>query len=74
MTFSNLSFLGMDVDAEIIRGLTSNPKFIPYWYTYDIKGEKLYLDWSRNNKHYYFWRDEKSLLQGHIGVSVCFLN
>lgn len=60
----------MDMDREIIRGLTSNPKFMPYLYNYDAIGEELYLHVHDKSKYYYWPRYEKRLLQENVKVSI----
>lgn len=59
----------MDAAAELIRGLTSNQKRIPYWYIYDGIGDKLYVDICEKSKCFYLHQYTKSLLKENITVS-----
>ena len=53
---------------SLIKGLQSIPKHIPLWYRYDKQGSKYFDVCCKENKFYYFYPSEISVIKQHVKV------
>ena len=60
----------MNEKAELIRGLTSPRRYVPYWCQYDDKESQDFVENSECNKYYYLPKAEKQLIQDNVKVSL----
>lgn len=52
-----------NTNEALIKGLTSNPKYIPAWFMYDKEGSRLNALCIEHSEDYYFHRCEVELLK-----------
>ena len=62
----------MNVKEALIKGLQSTPKYIPVWYRYDKQGSEYNDRCLEENKYYYFYSSEISVIKLHVQVSHFF--
>ena len=53
---------------KLLRGVTSDPPYIPEWYQYDEEGSRLYDLYSQQCTWYYFAKSELQLFENKIKV------
>ncbi|OWF56372.1 Histidine-specific methyltransferase EgtD [Mizuhopecten yessoensis] len=58
--------MGEDAKQALVKGLTSTPKYIPSWYSYDETGSELGFKCTVENPGYYFSRSETCTLQNYV--------
>ena len=58
----------MDLKEDIVKGLTSKPRFLPVCWTYDQRAMAMYEKIQNESQFYYIHREEKELLKKHIVV------
>ena len=58
----------MDVKQALIKGLQSTPQYIPVWYRYDKQGSEYNDRCLEENKFYYFYSSEISVIKQHVKV------
>ena len=64
----------MNVEGALIEGLKSVPKYIPVWYRYDKQGSEYNDRCLDENKFYYFYSSEISVIKQHVKVSSISLS
>ena len=58
----------MEVKEEIVKGLTSKPRYLPVWRTFDQRGMEMYEKIQNESQYYYIHQEEKELLDRHMMV------
>ena len=60
----------MNVKEALIKGLQSTPKHIPVWYRYDKQGSVYNDRCLEENKFYYFYSSEITVIKQHVKVCI----
>lgn len=55
-----------DFEREVIDGLLTNRKSLPFKYNYDLNGSKILED-LQQTKQYYLWSSDRDILQNKGG-------
>ena len=60
----------MEITSHTIKGITSQPPYLPAWYRYDARGSELNDECMNKSTYYYFHREEKRLLHKKSKVII----
>ena len=60
----------MNVKETLVKGLQSAPKYIPVWYRYDKQGSVYNDRCLEENKFYYFYSSEITVIKQHVKVCI----
>lgn len=55
-----------NVEDSLRKGLTSTPKFIPFWFLYDKEGSEIFGKAWRHNDYHYMNKSEISLIKDYV--------